>query len=627
MNNRLSFDRIIASIGVLLCAGTLAWAQEYSHVRIVRLSFEEGTVSLARPNLGATSEASVNTPIEEGYVLSTAQDSFAEVEFENTSTARVGQLSELHFNQLALDASGNKWNGMELRQGYATFTILPENADVYNVQAGPVTIVPFSDKTMQYRVDLDGASVRVEVFKGTVEVSGSFGQRRLGKNDVLEFDSGADEPLQVSRGITKDAWDEWVEQRENEAQMARRKGPPGAYTNELNSYLFGWNDLYYYGSWNNIPGYGMCWFPSVGYGWVPYSVGQWVWYPGFGYTWVSFEPWGWLPFHYGGWFFDPGYGWAWVPGGFNTWSPALVNWYQGQTWVAWSPRPLRPRPGGGVTASQACPGQTCTTVVSADAFRSGRPVQGHRIAGVDVNDTFAVGRPSITPVEAVSTTGSPAIATGAGRTPSGGMTRPGVAPSGASPRGAFEGTGTATEGRVVYDSKEGRFVNGRESAPGRPATSGTDSSSTSDVTVPRAAAPSQGSTARPAAPVAAPTSGVGTIPEGSHHASPRTGVETPRPEGSFGRMVGSYESGSSSGRSSSGSSSPRPSSSSGGWSSPSSSGGSRSSGGASSGGSRSSGGGGGGGGGRSSAPSGGGGGGGGGGGRSSAPSGGSGPRH
>jgi uncharacterized protein DUF6600/FecR-like protein len=608
MKNMLSFDRIIASIGVLLCAGTLAWAQEYSHVRIVRLSFEEGTVNLTRPNVGATSEASVNTPIEEGYVLSTSQDSFAEVEFENTSTARVGQLSELHFNQLALDSNGTKLNGMELRQGYATFTILPENGDQYNVQAGAVTIVPFSDKTVQYRVDLDSAGARVEVFKGTVEVSGSFGQRRVGKNDVLEFDSAADEPLQVSHGITKDAWDEWVEQREDEAQMARRKGPPGNYTSEVNSYLYGWNDLYYYGAWNNIPGYGMCWFPSVGYGWVPYSVGQWVWYPGFGYTWVSFEPWGWLPFHYGGWFFDPGFGWAWAPGGFNTWSPALVNWYQGQTWVAWSPRPLRPRPGGGMTASQACPGQTCTTVVSTEAFRSGRPVQGHRVAGVDVTDSFAVGRPSIAPMEAVATTGSPAIATGSGRTPAGGMTRPGSAPSGASPRSTFEGAGTATEGRVVFDSKEGRFVNGREGAPAQPAASEAAPTSTTNAEAPHGRAPAEAPSARPAAPVAAPASGVGTIPEGSHHASPRTGVESPRSQGSFDRMVGSFGDSSSSGRSSSGSSSSRSSSGSGGWSS----GGSRSSGGSSSssGASRSSGGfgggGGGGGGARTSAPSGGG---------------------
>lgn len=263
-----------------------------------------------------------------------------------------------------------------------------------------------------------------------------------------------------------------------------------------------------------------------------------------------------------------------------------------------------------MTASQACPGQTCTTVVSTEAFRSGRPVQGHRVAGVDVTDSFAVGRPSIAPVEAVSTTGSPAIATGAGRTPSGAMTRPGSAPSGVSPRGAFEGTGTATEGRVVYDTKEGRFVNGREGAPSQPAASGADTTTTSEAVTTRGRAPAQGPSARPAAPVAAPNSGVGMAPEASHHASPRTGVESPRSEGSFGRMVGSFGDGNSSGRSSSGSSSSRSNSGSGGWSSPSSSGGSRSSGGSSGGGSRPSGGSsGGGGGGRSSAPSGGGGGG------------------
>ncbi len=595
MKERLSFDRFILSVVLLLCAGNLAWAQEVSHVRIVRLSFAEGTVNLTRPNLVGSTEASVNTPIQEGYALTTAQDSFAEVEFENTSTARVGQFSELDFNQLALDSSGNKLNGMELRQGYATFTILPENGDVYQVQAGPLTIVPASEKGLQYRVDLDSANVRVEVFKGTVDVSGSLGQQRLGKNEVLEFDPGADEPLKVSRGITKDAWDEWVDQREDEAQLARRKGPPGAYTNDVNSYLYGWNDLYYYGSWNYIPGYGSCWFPAVGAGWVPFSVGQWVWYPGFGYTWVSFEPWGWLPFHYGGWFFDPGFGWAWVPGGFNAWAPAPVNWYQGQTWVAWSPRPLRPRPGGGVTPSQACPGQSCTTVVSTEAFRSGRPVQGHRVPGVDVTASSAVGSPTIAPIETV--------AVGGGRTPAGGFARPGGTPSGANPR-TFEGTGEATGGRIVFDSKEGRFVNGRDSAPAGPSTSGANAPAATGVVAPRGAAPAEAHPARPAAPPREPGPSVSPGSEVAHHASPRTGIESPRSQDSFGRMVGSFGGGSSSGRSSSSSSSPSRSSS-GGWSAPSS-GGARSSGGFGGGGGHSSsGGGGGGGGGRSGGSSGG----------------------
>jgi uncharacterized protein DUF6600/FecR-like protein len=565
MKTRLSFDRIILCLAALVCAGNLAWAQEYSqeysHVRIVRLSFEEGTVTLARPNVPGAEEASANTPIQEGFVLSTAESSFAEVEFENTSTARVGQLSQLIFNQLALDANGNKLNGMELGQGYATFTISPENADVYQVRAGMVTVTPTDEKAVRFRVDVDGAKVRVEVFKGTAEVAGSFGQQRLAKNTVLEFNPNEDNPLFISHGITKDAWDEWVEQREDEAQLARRKAPPGNYTSQINSYMYGWNDLYYYGSWGYIPGYGSCWFPTVGYGWVPFSYGQWAWYPSFGYTWISSEPWGWLPFHYGGWIYEPGFGWAWVPSDFGAWSPGLVSWYQGQTWVAWSPRGLRPRPGGGMLPAQSgCPGPSCTTVVSTATFRSGLPVQGHRLPGVDVTATSEVEKLTITPPDRIHAgSASTAEAGTAGvRTP-----------SATSPRANFGAAGDATDGRVVFDSKEGRFVNGRDG--GAPAPSRLPSVNT-DADQGRGETPST----RPVR-VGAPAASSGPASEVSHHASPRSGVESPRSQGTFERAVGSWGSGNSGGGQSSHTDSPR--SSSGGWSAPSSSGGgSRSSG-------------------------------------------------
>src|SRR5579859_3118714 len=48
---------------------------DYSHARIVRLSFVEGTVTLQRPDMADWAAAPVNTPIEEGFKLSTADKS------------------------------------------------------------------------------------------------------------------------------------------------------------------------------------------------------------------------------------------------------------------------------------------------------------------------------------------------------------------------------------------------------------------------------------------------------------------------------------------------------------------------------------------------------------------------
>ncbi|MGE5327367.1 MAG: DUF6600 domain-containing protein [Deltaproteobacteria bacterium] len=562
MKTRLNFNLRILALLAVVCAGSLAWAQEYSHVRIVRLSFEEGTVNLQRPNVPGLSEASANTPIQEGFVLSTQEGSFAEVEFENTSTARVGQLSQLVFNQLALDSNGNKLNGMELQQGYATFTVYPENNDVYQVRVGSLTITPDNEKGTRFRVDVDGSNARVEVFKGTVEVSGSFGLERVSKNTSVEYDPNDDAQLHFAHGITKDAWDDWVEKREEEAQLARRKSPPGYYTNQVSSYMYGWNDLYYYGSWSYIPGYGSCWIPTVGAGWLPFSFGQWVWYPGFGYTWVSFEPWGWVPYHYGNWIFEQGYGWAWVPGGFGSWAAAPVSWYQGQTWVAWSPRPLRPRPGGGPLSGQECPGQGCATVVSQTTFSHGLPVQGRRLPGIDVTESDAVAKPSISPADRFrsASDSTPTSGTAGARTPTATGARP-----------YFGAAGESTGGRIVYDPRLGGFVNGRDGdtpAPARvesPAPlrgTSTQTSSGRESLPAQAGLPAPSPTPQRVSPA---RSSSAPAPEASHHASPRVGVTPPSRDSTFGRALSTWGSGGSS-SSSSGSS--------GRWSAPSSSGGS-----------------------------------------------------
>ncbi len=568
-------------------AGSQVWAQVVSHARVVRLSFAEGTVSVERADALGWSAAPVNTPIQEGFKLATAEDSFAEVEFENTSTARLGQGSVLEFNQLALDASGGKLNRLALRQGYATFDVIPENGDVYAVQAGEATITLGAEQTTRFRADLEGGNIRIEVFRGSVEVASLFGEHHLGKNSVFEMRPGDQQAVNISHGITKDDWDEWVEDREKQAQTARRNSPPGLYTNDVTSLLYGWNDLYYYGGWTTINGFGNCWIPRVGYGWSPYSYGQWTWLPNAGYTWISSEPWGWMPFHYGGWQFQPGYGWFWVPtGGFGSWSPALVSWYQGPGWIGW--RPLAPtRGGGGTTANRSaadCPqGHNCTTVVSSDAFRDGLPVRGHRINTVNVNQAFAVERPDVRPGEltrpirgsrtGIEIVGAAPVASGLANasTAAGGASEPvnrvraAEVPSGV--RGGAHapirtGSGAAlgvtnvpTQGSVVFDPAEGRFVNGHGGAPdalpkpsAQPAPSVTSAENAQAAPAARqptgavAVSPESVQVGNPNSPTPVMTHPIG--PTGSfssmdsaHHASPHTGVENQAPTGFTQRIL------------------------------------------------------------------------------------------
>jgi len=384
---------------LLLMPAVLVRAEQYSHVRIVRLSFAQGTVTIQRPDVSEWAKAPVNTPIQEGFKVSTGGGSFAEVEFENGSTARVGEASLLEFNQLALTASGDKINHLTLKQGYATFHVFPALADDYEVKAQDATLKP-KGKT-EFRADLNQGKLRVEVFRGSVDVSGAKGSATLAKNQVLELAADTEQAFQISHGITKDEWDTWVAERDRDLQADNRAPSP-----YRNGPAYGWSDLNDYGNWSYYPGYGYGWAPYTTGLWSPFSFGQWAWYPSFGYTWIGYEPWGWLPYHYGNWLFDPAAGWFWIPGGFaNGWYPATVNWYQGPGWVGWAPSSTGggSKPGSSSSAAasgtgQKCPPNGCIMAVTTEAFSGGARISpGKLLKQVDVATASLVPQPSIQP--------------------------------------------------------------------------------------------------------------------------------------------------------------------------------------------------------------------------------------
>ncbi|HUZ47457.1 MAG TPA: FecR family protein [Terriglobia bacterium] len=382
-----------------------AVAQSSSNVRIVRLSFVEGTVKVLSPGVTQWAKGFVNTPIQQGFKLATDANSFAEVEFENGSVARLGENSILDFTELSLGSAGNKINRMSLSHGYATFTVLPERDDLYQVNTPDGTFTANGKST--FRVDLGRNDLRLEVFKGHVRAESPYGRGTVAANHVLDILPGNSDAYRVSRGITLDAWDKWVKQRSEETTVAMNS--PGyqsasAYGSPYSS-LYGWNQLYYYGNWNYLPGFGYGWTPYAAIGWTPFSYGQWAFYPGFGYTWISGLPWGWLPFHYGNWVDVIGYGWSWMPGNFGAWSPGVVNWYQGAGWVGWYPYPGRYRTHGYI-GCQA--GMNCATSVSLTTFQSGGAITPSTIERLDPAQSRIVSSPTVTPTRFVRLPG-PAV--------------------------------------------------------------------------------------------------------------------------------------------------------------------------------------------------------------------------
>jgi hypothetical protein len=500
---------LAAGLAFAIFGGTALAQQGYSHARIVRLSFTQGTVSIERPGSIQWEATTTNTPIQEGFALSTAADSYAEVEFENSSTARMGEQSQLDFTALELAPSGAKINRMELTTGYATFTVKPENGDVYEVSAGGATITPSGNS--RFRVDLDQGAERVEVFKGMVDVSSPYGSSQLTQNDVLEIQPGTDQAYVVTRGITEDDWDKWVESRQQVlSAQYNRQGvqSPNPYPDY--SSLYGWNDLTYYGGWGFVPGYGYGWCPYVGAGWEPYTYGSWDWYPGFGWTWISAEPWGWVPFHYGSWSFVAGSGWFWFPNGLGAWSPGLVTWYEGNGWVGWWPKVA-----SGQGAACAA-GNNCVIAVSTTVFQRGRMINPGDALNVHPGEGRSVPAPSIAP-PTTTTLARGRILVSAPKSESQGVNSTAV---GGAALAAGNENGLATSGRriprfgygapsmvlessvdgatnspvaahtgIVFDARSGRFVNN----PNAPETGSAAAGSPSARPVPAKGAPAAAS--------------------------------------------------------------------------------------------------------------------------------------
>src|SRR5579884_3128657 len=81
---------LVAAVFALILLPVRTDSQTGSQVRIVRLSFVEGMVAMYRPDADQWAKVFVNTPIQQGFKIATEANSFAEVEFENGSTASLG---------------------------------------------------------------------------------------------------------------------------------------------------------------------------------------------------------------------------------------------------------------------------------------------------------------------------------------------------------------------------------------------------------------------------------------------------------------------------------------------------------------------------------------------------------
>ena len=307
-SQRACSSRLAAILAFLfalcLCAGAPANAQDYSHIRIVRLSFIEGNVQYQRPGQD-WQDARLNLPIEQGYALRT-DDGYAEVEFESGLEMRLAQNSSVEFTELSL-VNGGHVTRLRVAAGTASVDAKLSKADRLSLAASNFRVnVP---RDARFRIDTSAAESWVSVFHGKVAVlSGSDSAPDSASNSAAINVSGrhavhesADDlaSLQIQKDPPRDAFDKWVAQRDDGISDARADMSDAL---RGSSYTTGFADLDLYGGWADVPGYGWGWQPyGVASGWVPFYSGQWMFMGNTGWNWVSAEPWGWLPYHFGGW--------------------------------------------------------------------------------------------------------------------------------------------------------------------------------------------------------------------------------------------------------------------------------------------------------------------------------------
>lgn len=210
-----------------------------SLARVVSLSMVHGLVAVRRPDTGLWVHASVNMPIEEGFSVATERNGFAEVQFENGSTVRIGEFSRVDFKELELGPRSGYVNHLTLVVGLATVNVSPERHDTYVVTAAGVNVTPRGKA--EFRTDLKGGRMRVEVFHGRVLAADAKQSEVLGKNRAVVYDYHATAAFQETRAIQRDEWDRWVQERDREADLAayRRTEDP----NNTGGLLYGWDDL------------------------------------------------------------------------------------------------------------------------------------------------------------------------------------------------------------------------------------------------------------------------------------------------------------------------------------------------------------------------------------------------
>ena len=315
---------------LLLCsAPNLALASDTSPVvRTARLASVEGDVSVLQGDSSTGNPAQRNMPLTEGTRLATGDNGTAEIEFADGSLVRMTPQSSLMLLRLRSGPPGSAETSVGLLNGLIYAEMRASKEVGFRIIAGSDQITPVSNATV--RIRLDQPPAEVAVFDGAAHVAGSASgdgapgyQVDLNAGETVRADGDrAGSRYFLTQTIEHDSWDDWNEEREQNAQndLASRTSARDGYAGDQG---YGWSDLDQNGTWFDT-GQGPVWqpFDADASGFDPYGYGAWVYTSGPGYVWSSAYPWGWTPFRCGSWNYWRDFGWGWRPDG----NCSLAGW-------------------------------------------------------------------------------------------------------------------------------------------------------------------------------------------------------------------------------------------------------------------------------------------------------------
>ena len=303
--------------------------------RVASVTELDGSLSFAPAGTDDWAAAGINRPVTTGDRLWVQPGSRAELHAGSTAIRLGGGTAATILN---LDDAAMQ---VKLTQGTLQLRLraLPPDQPV-EIDTPNLAFVP--REPGDYRLDVapDGSTTVVTMRHGSATLYGDSRSVEVERGDRRAF-AGTDladaGPVQLP---PQDEFDRWAIARD----VQEDNSPSARYVPRE---MTGYAALDNYGEWQEDPGYGPVWFPTVvDAGWSPYSSGNWAWVAPWGWTWVDTAPWGFAPFHYGRWA-HIGRRWAWVPGPRvprPCYAPALVAFVGGGSvrignapGVAWYP--------------------------------------------------------------------------------------------------------------------------------------------------------------------------------------------------------------------------------------------------------------------------------------------------